>query len=510
VEFSETDFLIYCFREKRFKVVIFSLQIKKGACVRVTLRPYQYEAVSDIRSSFSEGYKAPLVVLPTGGGKTVIFSYVTERTALNNNDVMLLVHRDELLRQTSDHLDSLGLRHGMISAGKSMTGDRVQIASVQTLVRRLDRVKPPKLLIIDEAHHTNAGSWRKVIDAWPKTLLLGVTATPMRMDGTGLGKHAGGYFDKLIEGPTIRELIDMGFLAQPIVYAPPTGFNVSGIKIKMGEYEHKEVEHRIDKPHITGCAIEHYQRICPGVPAIAFCASVAHAEHVADQFNQAGIPAAAIDSKLSYAVRKYRIASLASGQIKVLTSCDIISEGTDIPVVTAAIMLRPTHSTGLFMQQGGRALRIHPNKTHAIILDHVGNCMRHGLLDDERSWSLDGVKKKKKQDEDELKIKVCKKCFAVFANELTHCPQCGTEYKAIIGSCPAGLSGRDIKQVAGQLVEIGRDELLRIKKDRRREVGMAKSLEDLIEIGMSRGYHPKWAERIWISRQMSNEPSYAM
>lgn len=466
--------------------------------MRAQLRHYQYEGVKAIRTAYSQGFRAPLFVLPTGGGKTIVFCYITEMTAKKNNYVIILTHRQELLRQTSGKLEDMDIPHGIIAPGHSMSGDPIQVASVQTIVRRLDQIrKIPALIIIDEAHHTNAGTWRKIVQAFPTSRLLGVTATPVRLDGTGLGQGAGGYFDTLIEGPTIRDLIDQGFLAPPVIYAPPTDVDFSHVKISMGDFAQKEIAHKMDVPTITGCAIEHYQRICPGVPAIAFCATVKHAEHVAEQFNAAGIAASSIDGTLSHAVRKYRIQALANGQLSVLTSCEIISEGTDIPIVTTAIMLRPTQSTGLYLQQAGRVLRPHDNKTHAIILDHVGNCMRHGLVDDVRAWSLMGSKRKRiKEDEENVKIRKCAKCFAIFPWNLTHCPQCGMNYAMSPGN------SRDVKQVAGNLVQITKADIEAARIKRRRELGMARTLEDLVRIGKERGYHYAWAGRIWNARRM--------
>lgn len=468
-------------------------------CMKVEPHHFQYDIINKVRQAYSRGFKAPLVVSPTGSGKTVIFCYIAERACAKNNPVMILTHRDSILRQIDDHLELLGVPHGIIAAGRSMSGELTQVASVQTLVRRLELIRrKPAVIIIDEAHHTNAATWKKILQAFPEALLLGVTATPMRMDGSGLGIGAGGFFDTMILGPTIRELIDQGYLAPPIVYAPPTDVDLSGIKIIGGDFVQKEIAHRMDKPKITGCAIEHYQRICPGVPAIAFCATVKHAEHVAEEFNAAGIIASSIDAKLSHAVRKYRIHALATGQIKVLTSCDIISEGTDIPVVTTAIMLRPTHSMSVYLQQGGRVLRTHPDKTHAIILDHVGNCMRHGLVDDLRTWTLAGKIKKKKTEEENIKIRRCPKCFAVYAANLSTCPQCGQAFISL------RKAGRDVKQIDGNLIQITKAEIVERQIQRRREVGMARTLEELVQIGRERGYHPAWAGRVWNARQMKS------
>jgi superfamily II DNA or RNA helicase len=361
--------------------------------------------------------------------------------------VLILVHRQELLNQASDKLLELGTEHGLIAAGRSMNADAVQVASVQTLVRRLDRVQKPDLIIVDEGHHALAGTWQTVLKRWPGVMILGVTATPCRMDGKGLGVHAGGFYDKLIYGPSIRWLIDNDFLAQPIVYAPPTPIDMDGIKTVAGDYDKKEVNHRIDKPSITGCAVDHYRRLCNGMPAIAFCASVTHAEHVAEEFKTAGIPSLSIDGTLSPEVRRSRIAGLTNGSIKVLTSCDIISEGTDVPILGAAILLRPTKSTGLYLQQVGRVLRKYEGKGSAVILDHVGNCLRHGLPDDEREWTLDGYRRsgKGKSKEPELSITICKRCFAYFKKTLPACPQCGADVEVEV---------RKIKHVDGQLQQV--------------------------------------------------------
>jgi|LGVF01.2.fsa_nt_gb superfamily II DNA or RNA helicase len=460
----------------------------------IALRDYQAMDVNRLRGAFRDGLKAPLYVLSTGGGKTVIFSYITQQAAARGNRVLILVHRQELLRQSSESLESLGVEHGLIAPGRSMTGDPVQVASVQTLVRRLHKIVPPDLIIIDEAHHASAASWKKVIEAYPKAHLLGVTATPCRMDGKGLGTQAGGYFDTMIAGPSIRDLIDRGFLCPPKVYAPPTDFSTDGLHSRYGDFIKKEVAAAVDKPVITGSAVEHYRKICPGTPAIAFCASVAHAEHVAEEFRAAGFQAASVDGSMDDGRRKSLIRALGTGGLHVLASCDIISEGTDIPVVGAAILLRPTQSMGLFLQQVGRALRICPGKKHAIILDHVGNCLRHGMPDEVREWSLDGEDRKgasRGSQEVLERVKQCEQCYAVHA-PAPRCPQCGFEYEDA-GCAP--------EEVAGELQEIDEEQAELMKRQRRREVGRADTLEELQAIGRERGYKPGWARYIWESRQ---------
>ena len=337
--------------------------------MKLTLRDYQDSAVAAVRSAYASGLRAPLLTLPTGGGKTVVFSYIAEQAGAKGNRVLILVHRRELLRQTSRTLDDFGVCHGMISAGMTtFIGHPVQVASVQTLVRRMDRLRwDPDLIIVDEAHHaTGKTTWGKVLAHYTGAKILGVTATPQRLDGQGLGISAGGMFDRLITGPTVAQLTAAGHLSPAVVFAPRQRVDLSGVHTRMGDFAQGELADAMDKPTITGDAVAHYRAHCPGEPAIAFCASVAHAEHVAETFQAAGYRAASIDGGMDSATRAQHIEDLGSGRLQVLTSCEIVSEGTDIPVVAAAILLRPTQSLGLYLQQVGRVLRPAPGKTHCI------------------------------------------------------------------------------------------------------------------------------------------------
>jgi superfamily II DNA or RNA helicase len=463
--------------------------------MNITLRPYQAEAVNAIRISYSQGKRAPLLVLATGSGKTIIFCDIAERTIRKNNRVLILVHRQELLRQTSDHLRRLGVAHGLIAPGYSMTADNIQVGSKDTVIRRLGKLHKPHLIICDEAHHyIGRGTFGRTLSHFPEARVLGVTATPERLDGQGLGVHVGGFFDQLIEGPDIRELIRMGFLSQPLVYAPPVGMNLQGIHKRGGDFDAKEIEVRADKPKITGCVISHYRRLCNGMPAIAFCATVKHAEDVAAEFQAAGIRAAALSGKLPDNLRARRVAALGSGELQVLTACDIVSEGTDIPVVGAAILLRPTASFGLCRQQIGRALRPYPGKSAAIILDHVGNCIRHGLPDDPHIWSLDGelTTGNKKPT---CPLRVCRQCFAVFGAWMIRCPQCGADVEA---------QEREIARAEGELVLISAAQEAQAEADaraKRMQEGRAQTLQDLLAIAKERNYSPGWAYIRWNIRQ---------
>lgn len=464
------------------------------------LRPYQNQAVASLRQLYADGFSAPLFCLPTGGGKTFVFCFIAQQMVARGRRACILVHRQELLGQASRSLLAMGVPHGIIAPGYRTNGEAIQVASVQTLANRLKKADERErklltfdLIIIDEAHHAVAGTWRRVIEGIPSAKILGVTATPIRTDGRGLGIKSGGCFDSMVVGPTIGELIKWGFLVKPVVFAPPSKIDLSTVHMRGGDFANGELAAAVDKPTITGDAVTHYARLCPHKPAIAFCASVAHAHHVAEQFRAVGFSAAALDGTASDTERRGIINSLGNGGLDVVASCDLISEGTDIPVVEAAILLRPTLSTGLYLQQVGRALRPADGKSRALILDHVGNCLTHGLPDDDREWSLDGAQKKKRKSAlPEIKLKQCQNCYA-FHEFAPICPECGHVYET---------KERAIEQVEGTLRELTKEEIEAIRKKNRREQGKARTLEDLISLAKSKGYRNPmwWAQKVFNSR----------
>lgn len=262
----------------------------------------------------------------------------------------------------------------------------------------------------------------------------------------------------------------------------------------MGDYVTSELEQVVDKPTITGHAVTHYKQLCDGAPAVAFCVSVKHAQHVAEEFRNAGYVAYAVDGTHSPEDRDRILGGLGTGKVHVVASCDLISEGTDIPAIGCAILLRPTKSLGLYLQQVGRALRPSKGKPYAVILDHVGNVLLHGMPDDVREWSLDGdVKRKKKKDKQDAGIRVdhCEKCFIVYEPQPV-CPGCGHVKKTV---------DRAPKQVDGELTEITPENRRFIRKQRAAEVGKAKSREELEAIAKARGYKPGWVNHILRGRE---------
>lgn len=501
----------------------------------MNLRDYQQQAISDLRSAFQSGAMAPLLCLPTGGGKTVILATIAAQAAARGRHVLILVHRRELIHQTASKLAWAGLDHGIIAAGHPVTDARVQVASVQTLVRRLPRIAwTPSLVIIDEAHHAAAGSWRQILQHWPDAYRLGVTATPCRLDGRGLSEA----FDQLVTGPSVADLVFWGFLSPARIYAPPVVADLSGVRRRAGDYANDQAAAAMDRPTVTGDAIAHYQRLAAGQQAIAFCCNVAHAVSVCDAFKTADIGAALLLGNTTD--RDQVVAQYAAGAVRVLVTVDVVSEGFDVPAASCAILLRPTQSLGLYLQQVGRVLRPAPGKDAALILDHVGNVPRHGLPDDLREWSLaEGVVKRSSTAAPS--VRTCHECYAAF-KPAPLCPVCGA-------NC-APEPRRQLRQVDGELTEFRRytvatvtdrvkaamqdgcqsfDEILawaaahqyplsraevertikridegwyrRELKRRKAGQGGARTLPELLTLAKQRGYSPGWAYRIHNARQ---------
>lgn len=419
-------------------------------------RPYQIEYIQAAADYFKQGVNAVLLCAPTGSGKTVMYSIIALKAALKGKKVLILEHRQELIYQTSEKLHAFGVAHGFITPQFTENKSNIKIGSVYTVHRRLQKMDTPDLIIIDEAHHSVANTWGDIIRAFPKAYLIGVTATACRTDGKGLGVKSGGFYKKLVNLYDTKYMIKNGFLSPYKYYCPDIGFSSNGIKTIAGDFDKAEQEKRLNKTTITGCVITHYKNITNGLPAIAFCSNVKHAEDVARQFCDAGIPAESIDGTLSKDERKRKISDLANGKIKVLTSCDIISEGTDIPVVAVAIMLRLTKSFALYRQWCGRVLRPYPGKEFAVILDHVGNLFRHGMPDAEYEWSLDGETKKKKSKTEKNEFRVCKFCYVPFIYNLRVCPHCGQTVQIL---------ERNIDHTDGELKEIS-DVTIKEKKKR--------------------------------------------
>jgi DNA repair protein RadD len=458
----------------------------------ITPHPHQELMLNEARAALKE-HQAVLLQSPTGSGKTVIGTLIAQGAHAKGRRSMFTVHRDFLIEQTSEMFRHAALPHGIVAAG--FTGDmnsRAQIASIDTLKHRLENVRRPDLLIVDECHHSLAAGWLKIIRAFMDqgTKVIGLTATPWRMSGQGLGQ----VFTHMVRGPSVAWLIENGFLSPYDAYAPFTP-ELAGVHSRQGDYINSELEAAVDKPTLTGDAIAHYNRLAPGKRAVAFCVSVAHSQHVSAAFNEAGIPAAHLDSDTPKNDRKRTIAAFRRGALQVLSSVDIFGEGFDIPSVEAAILLRPTKSLSLHLQQVGRALRVCSGKERAVLLDHAGNLMRLGLPDTEVEWTLADIEKKKKGEAASVAVRQCVQCYGVFPPGPI-CPYCG---------CVQPVASREIEQVDGQLQKITPEMKKALAKKNKIEVLRAETLEDLQKIAEERGYKPDWARHVFGAKERGRE-----
>jgi DNA repair protein RadD len=406
------------------------------------LRDYQIEVLDHLRTSLKQGAKAPLLVLPTGAGKTVIFSELAKDFVAKDKKVLILVHRRELVKQACEKLDLIDVDYGVIASGfDSNETQSLQVASVYTLFRRIKANKDffiPDVIIFDEAHHVAAGTWTTVIDKYNKALRVGVTATPIRLDNKPLGQ----FFDKLVNGVQVNHLVSKGFLCDHKVFAGAEIPDLSKLKERRGDYQAKDLKEIMDKPVIIGDAVHQYKKHLSNKPAIAFCVDIAHATKVQEQFVREGVKAELLTGAMKLDERDNVLNRLQSKETHVVVSVDVISEGTDLPCVSGAILLRPTKSQALYMQQVGRILRPEKDKT-AIVLDHVGNTFRHDFIDIERNWDLEFDYEEEKKNPKPVFI-TCKNCGFVYKPQKS-CPNCGLE-----------VSKKELLAIEGELQELKR------------------------------------------------------
>lgn len=451
------------------------------------LRDYQKELVAGVRQQIQTGHKRILMQLPTGGGKTACAGYILSRTIANGHRAIMTAHREEILQQISATMDKFSVPHGLIMSGEKMDLSKpMQVASILTLRNRLQKVPPPAVLVIDECQHLPSKTWREVAEyyAAQNTIIIGLSATPKRLSNESLKDH----FDVMVKGPSIKQLIAAGALSPYKYYAPAVGIDLTGITIRCGDYATKELEIATNKRQITGDVIQHYKNLIPGKRAIVFCVSVAHAQAVAEQFSEAGIPAECVDGNMPREARRAAIGRFRRGETLALVNVEIAGEGVDIPAVEAVIMLRPTESLSLYLQQAGRALRPDPDNPFktAYIIDHCDNVRRHDMPDAEHDWTLEAEKPRRKRNEEPaFSVRVCPRCFSVH-RPAGECPYCGWLYAP---------EPREVKMTPGELAEIREVE----RKKRRMEVGRARTVEDLKRIAAERGYKPGW---IWQMKKL--------
>jgi superfamily II DNA or RNA helicase len=427
----------------------------------MNLRPYQIELIDNVRKSYISGKKRPCIVLPCGGGKSIIVADMAKKTTARGNRVLFLVHRKELCDQIESTFRSYGVDMKLCKIGM-----------VQTITRRLKKIREPQLIITDENHHCLANSYKKIYEAFPDAKCVGVTATPCRLNGGGLGD----VNDELIIGVTAKWLIDNKFLA-PFDYYAPSVADLTGLHIKVGEYITKEIEEKLIKKSIFGDVINYYKQLANGKQAICYCASISHSKQMADNFNEAGIIAAHIDGETPKLDRASIINKFRSGEVKILCNVDLISEGFDVPDCEAAILLRPTKSLTLYIQQSMRCMR-HKEGKRATIIDHVGNYLRFGLPDQDRQWTLAPKKKGEKKQEPEVLTRQCLECF--YTHEPAPiCPKCGYVYP---------IKERTLEEVREAKLELINEIVLDYSTP-----DECTTMAELVAFAKKKGYKPGWS-----------------
>lgn len=440
------------------------------------LRDYQQDLYHKIFSSLKMGHRRPLVVAPCGAGKSYIFAEMIRHT---KGEALVLTHRQELKQQHEELLRNLGITNA-------------RVAMVMTEANRLGQYPKPTLLVTDEAHLSRSNSWVKVIEYYD-TYTVGFTATPVRLDGKPLGD----IFDAQIEGVDTRWLIEHKRLA-PYEYYAPTLVDATGLRTIAGDYVASDLERLMNERAIYGNVIASYRKFAPGERTICYCVSVGHARATAEAFNSAGIRAEAISAGTPPNERRRIMEDFKAGRFLVLCNVGIISEGVSIDEVTCCMLLRPTESIALGIQQMMRCMRYLPGKT-AKIVDCCQNYLRVGLPDEPRVWSLDKPISKRRLTDDNgnFYIRCCPECYMTFPTAPI-CPFCGTEYP---------LHSREIR--AKQEIELARiteEEVARVneaKKKSRIEQGRACTFEELIKLGKQRGYkNPAfWAAQVMRGRK---------
>ena len=483
----------------------------------IFLREYQRQFIEDVRKEFT-CHKRVVGVAPCGAGKTIMTGWMIREATQRGKRSIFFVHRHELIKQTSETFNRLGIEHGIIAAGvKSQLDLPVQIASVQTLARRLKTVPAPDFLICDECHHILANTYKSIVNAYSDSYLLGVTATPQRMGGINLGD----IFTSMVKSLSVDELITLGNLTDFKYFATASNINLKNVKVKFGEYVNADLAKVMSDNRIIGGIVENYLKYARGKSAICYCVNIKHSKKVAKAFNDAGITAAHVDGETPGQKREQLVEEFRLGKIKVLCNAELFSEGFDVPNMQAVILARPTKSLTLFIQQSLRPMRPDvndPNKV-AIIIDHVQNYSRFGLPNAIHAWSLAPNPPKKHK---EAPVKSCPNCGLVVPLAQETCPECGYEFvteeeKEERLKEHTGYSFR-LEREIGSSKSTGRgivhapktpEDFLKIAREKKYQIGWvafralehAQSYEDCVHIADICGYKRGWAYHKWKERQ---------
>ena len=454
------------------------------------LRQYQQDLISKVAASwFEHGNRRVMAQLPTGGGKSLILSSIVKDFNNRGMKVLVLAHRQELVNQLVEKLESIVDEPvGVIMAGVTPNYDRdIQVGSVQSMARRMESCPHLDLIVIDEAHHSTSVSYTKIFDKYPDAKVLGVTATPIRLDGKGFR----GVFDDLVTGVTVEDLIEGQSLCEYTYYACEKAMKVEGLSKRGGDFKAEDVEKENPVEIVANQVYESYSRHIPGKQAVIFAVSVSQSIAITDHLRSTGIRAHHLDGMTDNNERQSAMALFRNKEIQVLSNCSLFDEGLDIPSIDGVILARPTASLSRYLQMVGRSLRPCEGKERAIIIDLADNYERHGMPCDDREWTLDGIPKKQKKRSESKRER------NAVTNEVETISlfNTGTEYVEIAGKAVV---------LTPELIEWMRlaDEIIAKGIEREFKPGwaahsmMASDIEPPIEawryMGKKLGYHVGW------------------
>lgn len=446
----------------------------------VKLREYQKDLINQIKNEMREGKKSVCAVLGCGGGKSIIQGMIAKSATDKGNRVLFLIHRKELAEQIEKTFTDCGVNLTLCD-----------ICMVQTAARHIDKLLRPELIITDEAHHSAAAGYKKIYAEFPDALRIGFTATPARLGGGGLNT----VFDSMVEGVSTKWLIDNHYLA-PYKYYSVKLVDTAGLHRRNGEYIQSEVEALMSNKAIYGDVMNTWHKFADRRKTIVYCSSVKSSTETAEHFKKAGIAAAHLDGKTPKAERERIISEFRNGNVTILSNVDLFGEGFDVPDCECVILLRPTLSLTVHIQQSMRSMRYRDNKT-AIIIDHVGNVFRHGLPDDVREWSLEEKEQRKDKCEKYRSFaRQCGKCFATLPAAYNICPYCGTELKSERG---------ELEQKEAEIEEITRETL---KNAPYSDYLKCRTFDELNAFRKARGYKFAWTLRKCVEMGIPYPPQY--
>lgn len=420
------------------------------------LRDYQVQSVNELRGAFRKGHRAALLVKPTGAGKTRTAAEMVQAAHRKGTPTLWLADRLELVEQASEAFTELGIPHGLILPGHQPHEDELILCgTIQSFLARYRRgtfhPEHIRLICLDEAHRAESNTYQQLLHLYPNARVVGLTATPVRGDGKGLGRT----FTALVQPISTRTLMDRGYLVPPRYFIPSELDLVAAQANKRGDFTRAELDAIADRnPQLIGDVVETFARVCPDRRAVAFPCNIRHSLALRDAFNSVGIPAVHIDGQTPREERRDLMAAFRSGEYQILTSVNIAIEGLDVPDVSAVIMARPTRSERIWIQAVGRGLRTSPGKADCIVLDHAGVMLSLGPAEDYQDWTLgtaDGQQpahRKPAQKRDPKEI-TCEECHAVFYAARI-CPACGHEHTY-------ERAPRDVETASGDLQELTKE-----------------------------------------------------